>query len=232
MAKHLKMNDMFLKYVYFFSITLLISSCKSTTQLTIPLLEKEITEDGVINQQEWEQAVVLKNLNAPWGSDKEDKTTFRSFSSSTYFNFYFHVEDDTPVTVPFETELSVVVEDRVELFFSKDTTLTNYYGLEIDMKGKVLDYSAQYYRKFNNDWDFESKTISAKMTDTGYIVEGKILLQELKELGITNPFYLGVFRADFKSHKPNDVTWYSWIKPISLEPDFHIPSAFGKVIIK
>lgn len=221
-------------YIFLFSVTLFMFSCEKSTQqvLSIPLLEKEIKVDGVIDKEEWQQAVVIENLLSPWGTDNLDKTKFRVFVSNTYFNFCFHVEDTTLITIPFEKELSVAREDRIELFFSNDTSLARYYCIEIDPKGDILDYSAKYYRDFSENWNFLSKKVATKITLTGYIVEGKISLKELKSLGISNPFYLGIFRADFKSNKSDDVTWLSWKKPSSSQPDFHIPSAFGKVLIK
>lgn len=228
------MNKMIRHYIFLFSVTLFMFSCEKSTQqvLSIPLLEKEIKVDGVIDKEEWQQAVVIENLLSPWGTDNLDKTKFRVFVSNTYFNFCFHVEDTTLITIPFEKELSVAREDRIELFFSNDTSLARYYCIEIDPKGDILDYSAKYYRDFSENWNFLSKKVATKITLTGYIVEGKISLKELKSLGISNPFYLGIFRADFKSNKSDDVTWLSWKKPSSSQPDFHIPSAFGKVLIK
>jgi hypothetical protein len=94
----------------------------------------------------------------------------------------------------------------------------------------VLDYSAQFYRKFNEQWNFENVDIAASMRDSGYSVEGRISLDVLKNMGIISNFYLGVFRADFR--RSGEVTWYSWILPKSIEPDFHIPSAFEKIYLK
>lgn len=205
---------------------------KEKSMLSIPFSEKEIKIDGHIDEDDWEQAVSVESLFAPWEKNHSDKTKFRAFVSKNYFNFCFRVEDNTLITVPFEKELSVASEDRVELFFSNDTTLAKYYCIEIDPKGNVLDYVAKNYREFNDNWNFKSKKVGTKITDTSYIVEGKISLKELNELGISNTFYLGIFRADFKSHKSDDVTWFSWIKPDSSDPDFHIPSAFGKTVLQ
>jgi len=222
------------RVILLFSIILFTNSCKKITKstLSIPFQEKEIKVDGVIDEEVWEQAVSVENLGAPWEKKITDKTKFRAFVSDNYFNFYFHVEDSTLTTVPFEKELSVASEDRVELFFSKDTSLAKYYCIEIDPKGNVLDYSAKHYREFNENWNFESEKVVAKFMDAGYIVEGKISLKELNELGISDTYYLGIFRADFKSHHSNDVTWFSWIKPDSADPDFHISSAFGKTVLE
>lgn len=233
-AKHSQVKRMLSKYILVFSVSSLMFSCERSTPplLTIPLSEKETKVDGVIDESAWEQAVQIENMVAPWDKNASDKTKFRAFVSANYFNFYFHVEDNTIITVPFEKELSVANEDRVELFFSTDTTLAKYYCIEIDPNGNVLDYSAKNYREFNESWNFKSEKVATKITDASYIVEGKISLKELNELGISNTFYLGIFRADFKSYEAEDVTWFSWIKPSSSQPDFHIPSAFGKTILK
>lgn len=232
--KHLEVNIMPYNHMLMYSAALTIFSCGKSTQsvLSIPFSEKEIKVDGVIDEGAWEQAVSVENLVAPWEKNHSDKTRFRAFVSSNYFNFYFQVEDNTLITVPFEKELSVASEDRVELFFSSDTALTKYYCIEIDPKGNVLDYSAKNYRKFNEGWNFKSQKVAAKITNGNYVVEGKISLQELNELGVSNTFHLGIFRADFKSHEPDDVTWFSWIRPDSPDPDFHIPSAFGKTVFE
>ena len=234
MDKHLKINKVLYQYIIIFSVALFIFSCKKSSQsmLSVPFSEKEIKVDGVIEERGWKQAVLIENLISTWDKVDTDKTKFKAFVSTNYFNFCFNVRDSTLLTVPFEKELSVASEDRVELFFSNDTTLTKYYCIEIDPKGNVLDYSAKNYRNFSKAWNFKSKKIAARITDNGYIVEGKISLKELNELGLSNPFYLGVFRADFKSSKSDDVTWFSWRKPRSLKPDFHIPSAFGKTLLK
>lgn len=209
-------------------------SCENSTQLmlSIPFSEKEIKVDGVINDQAWDQAILVEDLHSPWDKNSNDKTRFKAFVNNNYFNFYFQISDNTLITVPFEKELSVASGDRVELFFSNDTTLANYFCIEIDPNGNILDYSARYYRDFSESWNFKSIMVATQITDTGYIVEGRISLKELKQLGISNPFYLGIFRADFKSYTPDDVTWFSWIKPDSSKPDFHIPSAFGKILMK
>lgn len=233
--RKVKMTKISGRQPYLFTLVLLLFSCGDSTpsRLAIPSIESEIVADGIIDEDAWEQARVIKGLVSPWPNEENvDKTTFRAFVSPKYLNFVFDVRDNTVTTVPFENEASVEREDRVELFFSSDTTLARYYCIEIDPNGNVLDYSAAHYRDFNQSWDFTSKELAAKITETGYMVEGKISLLELKELGISSPFYLGIFRADYKSLVTEDVTWFSWIRPESPTPDFHIPSAFGKTVIK
>ncbi|EPR68871.1 hypothetical protein ADICYQ_2257 [Cyclobacterium qasimii M12-11B] len=209
---------------------MLLSSCSKSIQprLVIPFSENEITLDGQIDSQEWGQAAYIEHLIAPWENNSTDKTEFKAFVSDHYFNFSFQVSDLTLVTIPFEKELSVAAGDRVELFFSNNKTLKKYYCVEMDPNGNVLDYAAKFYRDFSEAWDFESIKVATKITEAGYVLEGRIALEELKELGISNPFYLGIFRADFKKPHGKAVSWYSWINPNNPTPDFHISSAFGE----
>ncbi|WP_339923669.1 sugar-binding protein [uncultured Cyclobacterium sp.] len=221
------------QYVSFSVLLLLVSFAKSTeSKFLIPYSENEITLDGEIETGEWEKFASLEHLTAPWENDSTDQTEFKAFVSADYFNFSFQVTDLTMTTVPFEKELSVASGDRVELFFASDTTLTNYYCVEMDPNGNVLDYSAEFYRDFDEAWDFKSTKVVTKVSETGYTLEGRISLKELTELGILNPFYLGIFRADFKKPQTTEVSWYSWVKPQNPTPDFHIPSAFGEAEFK
>ena len=81
------------------------------------------------------------------------------------------------------------MEDRVELFFAGSYIdkpgpdgMEKYYGLEIDPKGRVHDYSIEYYRKFDGKWNMEGLETKATVTDDGYIVEGKIPMKSLQDL--------------------------------------------------
>jgi len=196
------------------------------------MLNREIIIDGKIEAGEWESIDSIAGFSAPWSSIGNDQTVFKYFCSSAFFYFYFNVVDKTPITYDFKEELTVAKEDRVELFFSAKSNLSQYYCIEMDPFGHILDYSAQYYRKFNETWNFEQTKISAQIYSQGYIVEGRISLKELEKLGIKESFNLGIFRADFTSKKADDVVWYSWKDPKSSTPDFHIPSALGVCILK
>ncbi|MEO6288326.1 MAG: hypothetical protein ABIO76_00305, partial [Ginsengibacter sp.] len=107
---------MFHRYILLFSVALLLFSCEKSTQskLSVPFSEKEIKVDGAINEEAWNQAILVENLNSPWDKNSMDKTKFKAFVTNNYFNFCFQVVDNTLITVPFEKELSVASEDRVE----------------------------------------------------------------------------------------------------------------------
>ena len=190
--------------------------------------EPEITMDGKL--EDWEQDPFVKGLTDPWNDSVSDHTVFDYMTTDEQFYFYFITTDSTLTTTPFSQELSVAKGDRVELFFSSDQQLSDYYCAELNPHGKILDYHAAYYRIINYNWNFKTLAIAATIKGNDYIVEGKIALNELAALGISNEFYLGIFRADFLNEE--EVHWYSWVLPDSKKPDFHIPSAFRDFIME
>jgi len=226
---------MYLK-VLFVALFLLHSTIGFTQNkdrsIVLERIKKSIQVDGILSDAEWNSIEpICSGLLSPWTEEVRDNTVFKAFVSYNYFYFSFDVEDSTLTIWDFENELSVTKEDRVELFFAKDLTLDEYFCLEIDPLGRVLDYKAKYYRQFDRPWKFQDIKIAAKKTNHGYRVEGRISLKELKNLGMGNQFFLGIFRADYRSKNEEDVTWYSMKKPKSNQPDFHIPTSFEKVII-
>jgi chondroitin AC lyase len=188
--------------------------------------KKTIEVDG--NLGEWPEGYFLRGLTAPWDQIPKDSTSFQTFVDGEYLFFNFRTIDTTPFTVPFESELSVAAGDRVELFFSKTPDMSeDYYCLEMNPRGEVLDYRATYYRKFDYDWDASTLELATLEYPNGYQVEGSIEINELRELGLGNEFYLGVYRAEYRGK--DQVTWYSWIVPDAENPDFHIPSSLARV---
>jgi hypothetical protein len=200
--------------------------------ISLVFSDREIIIDGLNKKGEWESIDSIAGFSAPWSSIGYDQTVFKCFCSNTFFYFYFDVIDNTIITYNFEEELTVAKEDRVELFFSAKSDLSKYYCIEMDPLGRKLDYSAQFYRKFEETWNFNQVDIAARITPDGYVVEGRIPLSELENLGIKESFYLGIFRADFTGKRTDEVNWYSWIDPKCSAPDFHIPTALGKCSMK
>jgi len=178
---------------------------------------------------DWDGNYYIHGLTDPWGQNT-DNTYFNFFTTDEYFYFYFKVIDHSPVRVPYVEELSIAEGDRIELFFSQHQDLSNYYCAEIDPNGNVLDYSARYYREFDEDWDFKSLVTGTFVSGNEYIVEGKISLNEMESLGLNEEIYMGIFRADFTSDEK--ANWYTHKIPDSETPDFHIPSALIKVLLK
>ena len=188
-----------------------------------------------ISSQVWADAFVLNDFSFPW--EVNVPTAHISFCALHDANhFYWKFEAvDTNVKTYSETGLKeeVLYGDRVEIFFAQQLSLENYYCLEIDPHGRVYDYHASYYRKFNPAWHWPlgHLKIFASQTGSGYIVSGAITLKSLADLNLihNNTIFAGLYRGKCieASTTAENMKWISWVKPESPVPDFHIPSSFG-----
>jgi hypothetical protein len=200
-----------------------------------PASEAAPRVDGVPEEGEWPADGWESRLSFPWRPEAAPETSFivRAHGGSLYFAF--RVEDHDVVLIDglAGDESLVARGDRVEVFFARDPDLDDYYSIEIDPRGRVLDYRGRYYRQFDNDWDCPGLEVAARQRPGGYDVEGRLSAPALEAMGITlSPdarILAGVFRGEF-SHRQGEApheSWISWVEPQVPEPDFHVPSAFG-----
>lgn len=171
----------------------------------------------------------IDGLHAPW-DNLNDNTKFRCFVDDTHFRFLFEIVDSTLMVNDFLTkETDIDFEDRGEIFFSPTKDMSLYWCAEMDPKGRIMDYSCRYYRNMDYTWKFETLEVVAAITSGGYMLSGKLALDELKEMGINeaDDFYMGVFRADYR--QDGSVKWFSHVMADDETPDFHKPEMLFKV---
>lgn len=190
--------------------------------------------DGVLDEPVWQRANVETDFLFPWRDRKAPPTAFRAVCDGETLYFAFEVEDED-VVVDDKTpgEKALIGEDRVEFYFAPDLNLKKYYSVEMDFKGRKLDYLARFHRQFDFDWEFPGIETGGKRTGKGYTIEGKIPLSVLESLGLpsldSGKLRVGVFRAEF-SHGEGEApieNWISWVDPKTEEEDFHVPGTFG-----
>ncbi len=196
----------------------------------------EITGKG--KHLAWNQASLLTDFSLPWHEELAQPTSFRALWTESHFYFLYNVIDLEIITPGDPSDpRGVLPSDRIEIFFKVNQGMDPYYCLEMDPIGRVFDYEGHYYRNSNFDWKWPDDHIEIKASKTkdGYIVEGKISMESLKKLGILkdNLLDVGLFRGDQHSTSKNktDVKWISWVHPNTDHPDFHVPSAFGQLIL-
>jgi len=178
----------------------------------------------------------ITGFTFPWSDKPAPGTECRLRTDATRLHFAFVVEDrDLVVGDRWSGESTLDGEDRVEIFFAADAALRNYWCIEIDPLGRVHDYAAGHYRKFDSAWNCPGLQTSARRTADGYTLTGSIPLATLSEL-LGRPIArgsevrLGLFRAEFYGHDPRtrgeaDDNWLSWVRPAVPQPDFHVPGA-------
>ncbi|WP_218598827.1 sugar-binding protein [Polaribacter sp. NJDZ03] len=176
---------------------------------------------------------VLDDFFYPWEKETSPKTLFSAFYDDAYINFRFEAFGPKPkVFVATDNKLEVTKSERVEIFFRKNKEMTPYYCLEMDPNGRVLDYEANTYRKFNRKWMWPtSLCIKTVIKEDRYILEGKLSLSFLKEKEILkeNQLEIGLYRGHCVE-LVNDIAtikWISWVDPKTEKPDFHVAESFG-----
>jgi hypothetical protein len=220
----------------FITASLILLGCTKQEYTVATVKDALIAIDGQNNEPAWQSAGSIRSFTNPWNSKVCPKTSLSMLQDSKNLYFFYEVKDDNIVLVSdFTDEESVAKEDRVELFFSKDKDMKEYYCIEIDAKGRILSYSCSYYRNYNYAWEPPSGFISVADTgNDGYTVEGAIPLAFLKKLFQPDgSIYFGAYRAEFSRQGDSIVeNWLTWIDPQTEKPDFHVPSALGKLKFK
>lgn len=186
------------------------------------------------NEAVWQQAEVLTDFIYPWEKETPPKTDFRALWSDDTLYFRFIADDkDIQLGDNADKDQAVLDSDRVELFFATSPELKPYYTAEMDPKGRTFDAKANYYREVDPSWNWETLQTVGEMTPNGYVLTGKIDLDEFTRLNLwqdkdKQTLMCAILRGEFSKGEEKQVRkWISWIKPDSVKPDFHIPSAFG-----
>lgn len=217
-------------------------ACTETPNTEIPeykipvLKNTQITLDGQRDEAAWDNALKITKFINPWHKNVNPKTSVELFYDGYSLYFFFDATDQEVVTVDnYSGEMDICDEDRVELFFSKDISLSSYYGFEMDPKGRTMDYQCSFPRKFNYEWSArDGIEIETRNTPTGYTVEGRIAKELLEFMtGGENPFYWGAYRAEYSKDKNGKLIdrWQCLRDPKTKEPDFHLPASFSKVYL-
>ncbi|MBK8501393.1 MAG: carbohydrate-binding family 9-like protein [Saprospiraceae bacterium] len=225
-------------FFYYFLLPLLVfQGNDNLKRYEIKRAKQEVNITGKGSDPIWDQAAILTDFQLPWNDEIPQPTSFRAlWTDSSLYLLYQVIDLDVVAPGPPKDKRGVLPSDRVEIFFKAHGEMNPYYCLELDPRARVLDYEATYYRNTNFEWMWPAGQLEVLATSTpdGYIVEARISLQSLIDLGILNDdrsIDAGLFRGDFFSINKNttDVKWISWVHPDSEKPDFHIPSAFGKL---
>jgi Carbohydrate family 9 binding domain-like len=200
----------------------------------------EIVIAGKGDDPQWATANELTDFIYPWEKETPPFTSFKALHSTDWlYCFYKVVDDNVQVLAKTNEKKEVIYSDRVEIFFRKDEKMLPYYGLELDPNGRVYDYEAEFHRKFNPNWTWPTGqlVVKASRTSDGYIVELAVSKKSLLELGLlkVNKIEAGIFRGEcieIIEGADSKIKWISWVKPDSVTPNFHIPSAFGELVLE
>jgi hypothetical protein len=214
----------------------------------------KITLDGRDNDPDWSKAKVERDFIFPWKQAPAPATEFRALCDGRFLYFTFRVHDaDIVVLDTLRDEEDAVFEDRVEMYFSRDGRMKDYYAIEVDSRGRAFDYRGSFYRQLDPKWNWKGLETAASPIEQGYVVEGRIPLESFEAMGFPRlhpgaRIRCGLFRAEFSHDRsgrkvepketihnrgrkldgpPPLEAWMAWVDPKTEEPDFHVPSSLG-----
>ena len=202
------------------------------------IADGEISIDGSPNETAWHTSIRISPFSNPW-TDVRPATSLSMLHDSQNVYFLYEVEDTDIVCIPnIDNELDVAKGDRVEVFFSKDSLMKEYYCFEVDPEGRTLAYSCSHYRKYDYGWDAPAGYFAAgtrvvpHLLNRGYTVEIAIPKTFLSGLMQDNSLYFGAYRAEYSNSNGTVVeNWQTWQAPPTAEPDFHVPESLGKLYV-
>lgn len=208
---------------------------KPTSYIVKAISNNELKITGKANHSLWKKATLLSDFSSPWKKEEPTKTTFKALWDEHHLFFCFHVEDTSiHINKTTDTNESINVSDRVELFFRTDENLNPYYCLEIDPTPRIMDFKAYPNKNFEFHWNWPKRdiNINSNITKFGFTVEGAISLASLRKFNLireNNTIETGIFRAKYFKQKDLtfEPTWITWVNPKTETPNFHIASSFG-----
>jgi len=173
-------------------------------------------------------------FTAPWSQSGMETTHAQLWHTRDTLYFAFDVVDTILVSHKQSNfHQGIGSSDRVELFFSTDSLLSDYYGMEIGYDDRILSFHGQHYRQIDYDWSWPNAVLQTQstLTEKGYHCRGSIAISYLRNLHLVQEgrsnLYIGVFRADYHDVRdPSSVTWITHRDPKTQSPDFHTTSAF------
>ncbi|MEO5977772.1 MAG: carbohydrate-binding family 9-like protein [Chryseolinea sp.] len=233
------MTNLYFLFIIMTSLHAISSVEKKNTYVVKRVRDNELVITGKGSSSIWAKATPLEDFVYPWENDKPPLTRFQALHDTEWLYLLYTVTDpNVNVFVKTNDKSEVVFSDRVEIFFRRDEKMNPYYGLEIDPNARIMEYEATYHRKFDSSWSWPKGGLIAKgnVTADGYTVEVAISKKSLRQLGLINDHKIeaGIFRANctLMTGTDENMKWVSWLKPDSPTADFHIPSAFGVLVLK
>jgi hypothetical protein len=206
--------------------------------LSIPYLSSQIVVDGKLDEDCYKKYPPLVDTFVVAG----DKTRISPATKAWVFwneeqlIYAYSCEDSSPASAPkSDNKQEVNGQDRGEIFLWNGDPDHSYYCFEIAPLGAILDYKAEFYRKFDDTWspagEWEYKTL---VTPKGYSIEMVLSRESIEAMGLKlqtgERFRIGLFRADYDKYNGTP-TWITWIDR-SGEPDFHVSESFGMAELK
>jgi hypothetical protein len=205
--------------------------------LRVPKFDGEIRIDGKLDEDCYRRTEPLADFHVAGRSNEQPPRT-RAWVLWRERGLVVAFECDDARLVaeaPAADEMLAAAQDRVEIFLWDGRPESAYPCVEMAARGAVLDYSARFYRRFDNAWSLKGLKCAARVAGERYWVEAELPADALRPLGITlaegKRCRGGLFRGDYRTgEKDEEPVWITWVNAPVEKPDFHIAASFGTFV--
>lgn len=217
------------------AMTVIGRAAEDAPALDVPPLPGAVQIDGKLDEPCYQTPPIVSEFVVAGSPETRPQPTAAwLFWHPERLVFAFAVQDAEIVAAPPSTqERDVDPQDRAEIFLWSGRPDDTYYCIEVGALGAVHDYSARFYREFDDSWTPAGMQVAVTRTGTGYCIEGELPRAALEAAGFALragvQFHCGLFRADFHPARPDDPTWICWVDARGREPDFHVAESFGVI---
>ena len=207
-------------------------------EVGIPRCDSRVAIDGKLDETCYHhEALVARFVVAGAPGEAAPATRAWLFWDEDRLLFAFDCEDaHIAARPPSGVEKDVDPQDRVEIFLWSGRPEDGYHCLELSPGGAAHDYTARFYRRFDDSWAPAGLRWSAALAARGYSVEGELPRAALEDMGFRlragERWRLGLFRADFEQAAPGaEPRWITWVDH-GGPPDFHVAGSFGHSVLE
>ncbi|MCX7428558.1 MAG: carbohydrate-binding family 9-like protein [Planctomycetia bacterium] len=205
--------------------------------LRVPKFDGEIRIDGKLDEDCYRRTEPLADFHVAGRSNEQPpRTRAWVFWRERGLVVAFECDDARLVAeAPAADEMLAAAQDRVEIFLWDGRPESAYPCVEMAARGAVLDYSARFYRRFDNAWSLKGLKCAARVAGDRYWVEAELPADAIRPLGITlaegKRCRGGLFRGDYRTgEKDEEPVWITWVNAPVEKPDFHIAASFGTFV--
>jgi uncharacterized protein (DUF362 family) len=190
--------------------------------------------DGDTSDDAWKRAQPVSFVTDYAGNATATKTTVRALWSDALYlaidleSAGFNVDTSKPVTVE---RTKLYEEDCAEIFLAPDPkNRDRYFEMEVGPRGHFFDIDVDHAKKTSDTAWSAKMTIAARADEAAHVAHLEIAVRAPEIVATLVPnarLPLGLYRIEGKSPR----TYLAWSPPRTDKPNFHVPSAFGTLVL-
>jgi uncharacterized protein (DUF362 family) len=193
-----------------------------------------ITIDGAATEDAWKGAQPVSFTTDYAGNTTPIKTTVRALWGDALYlaidleNAGFNVDASKPIDVE---RTKLYEEDCAEIFLAPDAkNREHYFEIELGPRGHFFDIDVDHAKKTSDTAWSAKLTIASRADEAAHVAHLEVAVRAPEIIAALAPnarLPLGLFRIEGKS--PH--TYLAWSPTRTERPNFHVPSAFGTLVL-